>query len=245
MKALVIGEKCVDVFVYGSSTRRSPEGDAPVFLSHYETRNMGMAMNTANNLKSIGKGVQVDTFCSNGDIEKIRYIDIDSNRLYLRVDNNDQVERINLQELSDISVYDAVIISDYSKGFLREKDILAISTANPMVFLDTKKRLGDWCKYIKFIKLNRYEYEANREYIQCNDWIADKLIVTLDKDGVRYKDTHIEAELVENPDVSGAGDTFLATFAYSYLQTTNTLKSLEFANRCATRVVKKRGVSVC
>ena len=40
-KVLVIGESCVDVFVYGTSERKSPEGNAPVFLPKMKRIVMG------------------------------------------------------------------------------------------------------------------------------------------------------------------------------------------------------------
>jgi bifunctional ADP-heptose synthase (sugar kinase/adenylyltransferase) len=73
-----------------------------------------------------------------------------------------------------------VVISDYNKGFLTEEDIAYLAFKHPSVICDTKKKLGDWCKDLRFIKLNRSEYENNKEYIQKNDWILEKLIITLD-----------------------------------------------------------------
>ena len=38
--------------------------------------------------------------------------------------------------------YDAIIISDYCKGFINEYDIEYIAQAHPLTFLDTKRILG-------------------------------------------------------------------------------------------------------
>jgi hypothetical protein len=35
-KVLVIGESCTDIFIYGTSERKSPEGKGPVFIPKYE-----------------------------------------------------------------------------------------------------------------------------------------------------------------------------------------------------------------
>ena len=56
-KVLVIGESCTDIFVYGTSKRKSPEGKGPVFIPTKEVYGVGMAANTANNLGSIFCGI--------------------------------------------------------------------------------------------------------------------------------------------------------------------------------------------
>jgi sugar/nucleoside kinase (ribokinase family) len=48
----------------------------------------------------------------------------------------------------------------------------------------------------------------------------------------------------ETIDVSGAGDTFTASFTVKYLETKNIEKSIIYANEMASIVVQKRGVSV-
>ena len=44
-------------------------------------------------------------------------------------------------------------------------------------------------------------------------------------------------------DISGAGDTFLAGLVSKYLKTVDIIKSIEFAQKCTTKVVQKHGVS--
>ena len=58
-----------------------------------------------------------------------------------------------------------IVISDYNKGFLNEEDIAYIGFKHPNVICDTKKQLGNWCKDLRFIKLNRSEFENNKEFI--------------------------------------------------------------------------------
>ena len=61
--------------------------------------------------------------------------------------------------------------------------------------------------------------------------------------GCRYQDQHYPVEKVEIKDLSGAGDSFLAGLVCEYLKDRDVGKSIEFANRCATRVVQQKGVS--
>lgn len=241
-KVLVIGESCTDIFIYGTSERKSPEGKGPVFVPYHEVYGAGMAANTANNLRSMG--VDVDTYSDNGNIIKSRYVNKHTNELYLRVDEGDEVERIKISELPDLKKYNAIVISDYCKGFLTEEDIDTIASMHPLVILDTKKKLGDWCKNVTYIKVNRLEWEVSKDVIRDNEWLFDKIIRTLDKTGTAYKHNTYPVIPIENADVSGAGDTFVAGFITKYMDTNDIGKSIEWANYCAGEVVKEKGVSV-
>ena len=242
-KVLVIGENCIDVFVYGSSERQSPEGDAPVFVPQQEIYGDGMAYNSANNLSS--QGVDVDIISNPDEIIKRRYVDTNTNKLFLRVDEGDKVERYNVENLpQNIGEYDAILISDYNKGFLTEEDIQHISQKHDLVIVDTKKKLGEWCKDITFIKLNRREYKNNIEPIQLHDWLKEKLVITLDKDGVIHQEVRYPAEVKEPVDICGAGDTFIASFTRKYIETKDVSQSIVHANHAAGQVIQKRGVTV-
>lgn len=241
-KVLVIGESCTDIFVYGKSERKSPEGNGPVFVPLYETYGAGMAANTANNLGAMG--IETHLHSDGGNITKTRYINEITNELYLRVDENDSVKRININDLPELTQYDAIVISDYCKGFLTEDDISEIASKHNLVIADTKKKLGDWCKDLKFIKINRLEWETSKDIIRDNEWLFDKIICTLDKMGTAYKHTTYPVEPIKNADVSGAGDTFVAGFVTKYLETTNIEESIKWGNYCAGEVVKQKGVSI-
>ncbi len=80
--------------------------------------------------------------------------------------------------------YDAIIISDYCKGFLEEDDIQFICENNDNVFVDTKKKLGKWIEFADFIKINELEYKKNHEML--SNGFEEKLIVTLGSRGCRY-----------------------------------------------------------
>jgi bifunctional ADP-heptose synthase (sugar kinase/adenylyltransferase) len=241
-KVLVIGESCTDIFVYGTSKRKSPEGNGPVFVPISETYGLGMAGNTANNLMAMG--LDVDTYFDDGMITKTRYVNQNTNELYLRVDENDTTNKIDVSDLPDLVKYDAVVISDYCKGFLTEEDISTIASMAKFTILDTKKRLGDWCMDINFIKLNRQEFQNNFGVVKENDWLFDKIICTLDRGGAMYKTKTFKVESVDSADVSGAGDTFTAGFTKKYLETNSIEQSIEYGNYCAGVVVKEKGVSV-
>jgi bifunctional ADP-heptose synthase (sugar kinase/adenylyltransferase) len=241
-RILLIGEQCDDIFIYGDTPRLSPEGPAPVFIPKREVYNGGMGMNVMGNLMALG--VDVDFEHQQSSITKTRHIHESSNTLLLRIDEELNIDNIGdrLPKL-DFWEYPMVVVSDYNKGFLTEEDIAYIGFKHPNVICDTKKKLGDWCKDLRFIKLNRSEFENNKEFIEENDWILEKLIITLDKDGCMYKGTMYPTERVEIMDISGAGDTFVAGFVKMFLDTEDIPKSIQFANRCSSQVVQKRGVT--
>lgn len=242
-KVLVIGEQCDDIFIYGDTPRLSPEGPAPVFIPKREVYNGGMGMNVCKNLEEL----KIDTDFQHQiqPITKTRHIHESSNTLLLRIDEEKNIDRIDNTKLIKLDFWDytMIVISDYNKGFLTEEDIAYIGFKHPNVICDTKKQLGNWCKDLRFIKLNRSEFENNKEFIEENDWILEKLIVTLDKDGCMYKRTSYPTEQVEIMDISGAGDTFVAGFVKMLLDTDDVPKSIQFGNRCSAQVVQKRGVT--
>jgi len=241
-RILLIGEQCDDIFIYGDTPRLSPEGPAPVFIPKREVYNGGMGMNVMGNLMALG--VDVDFEHQQSPITKTRHIHEPSNTLLLRIDEEKNIDNIGerLPKL-DFWEYQMVVVSDYNKGFLTEEDIAYIGFKHPNVICDTKKKLGDWCKDLRFIKLNRTEFENNKKFIEENDWILEKLIITLDKDGCMYKGTSYPTEKVEIMDISGAGDTFVAGFVKEFLDSEDVSKSIQFGNRCSTQVVQKRGVT--
>tara|TARA_R110000765_G_scaffold408803_1_gene506719 strand:+ start:130 stop:618 length:489 start_codon:yes stop_codon:yes gene_type:complete len=161
--------------------------------------------------------------------------------MFMRLDVNDEIARANLDSI-DFKAYDAIVVSDYDKGFLTEEDIRLISLQNDFTFLDTKKQLGEWCRDVKFIKINNNELERSRKYITKE--IYEKVVITSGKDGAIHRDITYPVDEVEIKDTSGAGDTFLAALVYKYLESNSIEQAIVFANECATKVVQKRGVSI-
>ena len=118
---LVIGEKCLDVFIYGEVKRLSPEAPVPVFNPLHRVKNDGMAKNVYNNLFSlISQGSDnselLGVFSDEGII-KTRYVDYKSNHSFLRVDEGDTSLPIKFSKYnkSMITKADCIIISDYNK----------------------------------------------------------------------------------------------------------------------------------
>jgi bifunctional ADP-heptose synthase (sugar kinase/adenylyltransferase) len=238
-KILVIG--CLDIFQYGDCKRLCPEAPVPVFNPTRKIENGGMALNVYRNLQSLSVECSIYTNDNYKDIKKTRFIDEKTNHMFMRLDENDRsFKRCNVAEI-DFSLYGAIIVSDYNKGFLLEEDIDLIGQSHDNVFLDTKKILGEWCKSLSYIKINLDEYERTKHMLDGE--IYSKLIITMGSGGAKHNEIIYPVEKVEIKDTSGAGDTFVAGCVTEFLRTKNIADSINFANACATKVVQKKGVS--
>ena len=242
MRVLVIGDSCKDIYLYGSADRLCPDAPVPVFVATHKRENKGMAGNVYENLVALG--ATCDFITNEDEIIKTRYVEEKSNHIIVRVDSGEEkIQKIsNIHELK-LDAYDAVVISDYNKGFLSEKDISHLSQNHPVTFLDTKKILGDWAKDVKYIKINEVEYATSRFQLSSRPWLQEKLITTMGSSGCRFNGRVFPVDKVEVKDLSGAGDTFLAALVYKFLHTGDIHASLIYANQCATLVVQKRGVT--
>jgi bifunctional ADP-heptose synthase (sugar kinase/adenylyltransferase) len=153
----------------------------------------------------------------------------------LRVDDEDNVAPWSGQTPFPIDTYDAVVISDYDKGFLTYEHIENIIEHSIPVFIDTKKTdverfQGAW------VKVNELEYSRLKS--ECSG-----LIVTLGDRGAKvpHHDIYCPTKSVEVMDVCGCGDTFMAALVTQYLFTKDIEKSIIFANVAAGITVQHRG----
>ena len=142
MRVLVVGDSCQDIFIYGDIERISPEAPVPVFVPSHKEKNDGMARNVSHNVESLK--MYIHTITNKNGIVKKRYVDNRSGQMVLRVDEHDYCERIPTKTLQgitnnkfqyygsgqDVKNIDAIIISDYCKGFLEESDIEHICKYN-------------------------------------------------------------------------------------------------------------------
>ena len=244
MKILVIGDSCTDIFRYGEVNRIAPEAPIPIIKPEKETKNPGMASNVVANLKALG--ADVDLITNKKEILKTRYICSKYNHPLLRVDENDKCDRIDIDNVLvtiNWDEYDAIVISDYCKGFINHLDIQYIAQAHPLTFLDTKRLLGDWADKITFNKINYQEYLNNKEFLNNNPLFLNKTIITKGKYGCNYQNKNYSTLEVPVKDGSGAGDTFLAGLVIKFVETKNINEAIEFAQKCTTIVVQKPGVS--
>ena len=232
MKVLLIGDSCIDKYVYGEVKRLNPEAPVPVLNYTRSTSTEGMAYNVFNNLDAFG--VEVDMITNEETITKTRYIHEKSNQQILRVDEESEVEELEY-EFED-NGYDALVISDYDKGFITQEKLVELCSrfVGP-VFVDTKK---DTIPEGVFVKINEIEFEKLKHYD------SDNLIVTKGSEGCEYKGKLYPAEKVNVFDVVGAGDTFLAALVVGYIQSKSLENAIPFANKAAAIAVSHTGTYV-
>jgi len=241
MKIVVIGETCVDKFIYCDINRLSPEAPVPVLQPINTVTNAGMSGNTVANVKALEPSSKVLHFSNLTQITKTRYVEKKTNHMFLRVDEgDDKVEQFIWSTDYEHFIQDAdlVIVSDYNKGYLLDYTLQLIAYKSKLSILDSKRKLNnDIIKDFTFVKLNEEEYLNNKELD------ASKIIVTLGSKGCMYNGkTYSSPNPQETIDVSGAGDTFTAAFALSYATAKSVPNAIKFANKISAEVVSKRGV---
>jgi bifunctional ADP-heptose synthase (sugar kinase/adenylyltransferase) len=231
-KVLLIGDSCTDKYVYGEVRRLNPEAPVPILNHNRVEIRQGMARNVYNNLKSFG--IEVYMLTNSERIIKTRYIDEKTNQQILRVDEEVLCKPMKYQIPKDN--YDAIVISDYDKGFITSEILFNVvySSKSP-VFIDTKKIV--FPEYNCYVKINDIEYDKlNKKY--------DNLIVTHGAKGAEYDGVLYPGEQVNVYDVVGAGDTFLSALTFGYLKYGSIQTAIPFANRASAIAVSNPGTYV-
>jgi len=233
LKILLIGDDCVDTYVYGTVDRISPEAPVPVFEPKYEIVLDGMAGNVRKNLEALGCDVK---FLHGSTSKKKRIIDQRSKQQLLRIDNDTASDPITIE--SELPAYDAIVISDYNKGAVTYELVEDLrSRFKGPIFIDTKKT--DLARFNGcYIKINKLEHKRATS-LPDDRW----LIVTHGSDGAVWNGWVFPAEVVGDvTDVTGAGDTFLAAFAYEFLIQQFVQAAIKFAIRASGITVQHVGV---
>ena len=144
-KILLIGELCSDEYVFGNCERISPEAPVPILKEKRRETRDGMSGNVYNNIISMAgkRKVEIKRFQNPAsNIRKIRFIDRKSNYQILRHDIENHVTPLDLDSLPLKERFDAIVISDYNKGFLSNEAILKITKnmSCDKIFVDTKRK---------------------------------------------------------------------------------------------------------
>ena len=231
LKILLIGDSCTDEYVYGTCERLNPEAPVPILRFNRKETTKGMAWNVRENLMSFG--IEVFILTNKESITKTRYIDEKSNQHILRVDDEGLCDPIDYELPED--EYDALVISDYDKGFLTEKKIQElVDWFDGPVFIDSKKTKLP--KKDCYLKINEIESKLLKGY--------KNLIVTKGAGGADYNKVNYPGEKTKIVDVVGAGDTFLSALVYFYLLCGTIEKAIPYANRAAAIAVQNFGTYV-
>ena len=235
MKVLLIGDTCEDRYFYGDVKRLNPEAPVPILEYRRGVTSKGMAWNVRENLMSFGVEVYISTHPE--EIIKTRYIDEKSNQQIMRYDEEPEITPISFEFPDEWkTTYDALVISDYDKGFITQEKLFELSNwFQGPVFIDTKKICipGN-----AFIKVNEFEFK------KITHFIPDNMIITKGGEGTEYQGKLYPAEKVNVFDVVGAGDTFLAALTYGYLKYGRIEEAIPLANKAAAVAVSHRGTYI-
>ena len=243
-KILVIGEKCIDRFMYCDVSRFSPEAPVPVLNPVEIVENDGMADNVVRNILAMKSDSLVAHWYQDEIITKTRFVEKKSNHMFLRLDDGESnISKVELidDRIGELDNFNIVIVSDYDKGFMTNDDLLTIGKNSKMSILDSKRKLSkEIVDSFTFVKLNEKESLQNSDLLECKN-----ILVTLGSKGTKFNDeVYHSPNPQETIDVSGAGDTFTSAFILKYLETSDIKYSIIYANEMASIVVSKRGVAV-
>lgn len=233
LKVLLLGESCCDEYHYGVVNRIAAEAPVPILDFQEVEKRSGMAANVRSNLVALGATVD---FVTNhpSQLTKRRFVDTRSNQMLMRED----IETTITPVVADLSIgYDALVISDYNKGLIDSAYIKTVcANFNGPIFVDSKR--SDLSPFEKsFIKVNEFEEKALTKLPKNH-----QLITTLGKRGARWNNTTISAPPVDVFDVTGAGDVFLASLVWFYMETLDLYTSIHLAVYLASRSVQHMGI---
>ena len=229
MKVLVIGDIIIDKYIYGTSTRLSPEAPVPIVTQERTVETMGGAGLVYENLKSLG----VDVSLYEPDQPSSIKTRVMCNGHYItRIDNDYIADGFDvLEDLQKFPFhkYDYVILSDYNKGVLEfsEQIIQLAYEAGCRVIVDPKKPAEHY-KGAWLVKPNYKEFGD----FGFTDWKGNIITTAAGNNVVALIDSKvydIPVECVEVSDVTGAGDCFLAAFVYGLTKGYSHQKCIELA----------------
>lgn len=160
-----------------------------------------------------------------------------------------------------INNFDLIVLSDYAKGALSEVETLidiALSNNKP-ILVDPKGHRYDRYKNSTMVTPNRSEMQeavgrweneqdlTNRAQALRQKLALEALLITRSEQGMTlYTESgrqHVDTQAQEVFDVSGAGDTVLATLAVARAAGLSWYDAMYWANRAGGIVVEKLGTS--
>ena len=235
MNVLVVGEVCNDITYFCNVSRISPEAPVPVADLIWKSRTDGMAGNVDSNLRAFGIDTTFLHQRLTQHIDKTRYVDMKSGQHLLRADStHPKITPLDVATIENINQYNAIVISDYNKGFVAYDTAIQLRTLfNGPILIDSKKTNLS-CFEGCIVKINELEYSRAES-------VPRSTIVTLGSKGAMYDGKLYPSEEVRMFDVCGAGDTFLAGLTYKMLQGDSIGPCIEFANKCAGIAVQHQG----
>ncbi len=289
-RVVVAGDVMLDQYLFGATSRISPEAPVPVVHVQQTDDRPGGAANVAVNLASLGVNTRligaVGDDAAAGTLERLlttRGIEcsfarvgdrptITKTRVQSRGQQLIRLDQENAAELRDSALVDAVgeaaagagavILSDYGKGALTDvqRMIELCREAQVPVLVDPKGRDFEKYRGATLLTPNQGEFEAvagtcgsdaelvARGWQMVEELELTALLVTRSEKGMMLLETgneplFLSTQAREVYDVTGAGDTVIATLAGALASGQSLASAAALANIAAGLVVRKIGVA--
>jgi len=291
IRVLVAGDVMLDRYLFGGTSRISPEAPVPVVHVQTSDDRAGGAANVAVNLA--GLGVRTTLFGIVGRDEEAARLQsvLEQHRIACRFscsENRPTITKTRVQSRGQqlirldreepvgtagnpslvgpltgaLHEVDAVVLSDYGKGALVDvaEMIAACRTAGVPAMVDPKG--ADFGRYrgASVITPNQAEFEAVAGRAESDEDMVERaarmvaeleleaLLVTRSEKGMLLVQAGEEplfmtTQAREVFDVTGAGDTVIATFAAAHAAGVDLQQAAGLANLAAGLVVRKIGVA--
>ncbi len=289
-RVLVAGDVMLDRYLFGGTSRISPEAPVPVVHVQQEDVRAGGAANVAVNLASLGSATRLLGIV--GDDEDATVLEgllaprhvacslvrvagqptITKTRVQsrgqqlIRLDREERLHAGGMRLLEAVRQRAAeasvVVLSDYGKGSLTEVAgmIEVCRDAGSAVLIDPKGREFGKYRGATLLTPNQSEFEAVAGPCENNEQLIERalamvdelalsaLLVTRSEKGMLLVEHGAEPLLLSTQarevfDVTGAGDTVIATTAAALASGTSLPDAARLANLAAGLVVRKIGAA--
>ena len=260
-RVLVVGDVMLDRYWYGAVDRISPEAPVPVVRITREEERNGGAANVAYNVVTLGAQASLLTvvgddeashklealvaqtgiqphFGRDADLKttvKLRIIGRQQQLLRLDFENTPKSELLASQTAAFenlLPLHGAVLFSDYGKGGLGH---ITVITPNRAELLQV---IGAW---------NDEATLRNKVHNLRTQLQLDAVLLTRSEEGMTLFDAegelHVSAQAREVFDVTGAGDTVIATLTALVAAGISLRDAVPIANQAASIVVGKFGTA--
>jgi D-beta-D-heptose 7-phosphate kinase/D-beta-D-heptose 1-phosphate adenosyltransferase len=289
-RVVVVGDVMLDRYLFGGTSRISPEAPVPVVHVRDNEDRAGGAANVATNLARLGVRTRLlgivgdddegralqdamqgsDVTCTFTPVDgwpTITKTRVQSRgQQLIRIDREEPVpsgsEALTASLVEQLGDADAVVLSDYGKGSLSDVAamIAACRDAGVPAFVDPKGRDFDKYQGATLITPNQSEFDAvagesddDADMVVRARAMADRLglsalLVTRSEKGMLLIEGGDEPVVLstrarEVYDVTGAGDTVIATMAGALAAGESMASAAALANLAAGLVVGKIGVA--
>jgi D-beta-D-heptose 7-phosphate kinase/D-beta-D-heptose 1-phosphate adenosyltransferase len=255
-RVVVVGDVMIDEWIWGKVSRISPEAPVPVVSVTSHSFTLGGAGNVAHNLRALADRPTTRKTRVVAHNQQVVRADWESTAPLSSADRATAVARV----VDAVAEADAVVLSDYGKGFL-SREIVEAALACPLVIADPKPENITIFAGVNCVAPNVSEAAratgiaivdaaslelAGRTLLNrlgCRDVIitrGEAGMSLFGRDGERADIPSVARSVF---DVSGAGDTVVAVLTLALAARMPIETAMQLANFAAGAVVEKLGTA--